>query len=134
MACLLGPQSDIVDVQGVGQDRFDEGLLVHLHLLGQGGEHSGATLAPAVDDHPATGTAHRHNLAVVHVHLAAFSEVQLAFELGHCFPGHGPVTLSVAADCAPDSHDVGIDPGQFVKVGDLQMPGQRRAHAQRLAL
>ena len=54
---LLGPKDDIVDVQGVGQDGLHQRFIVVLHLPGQGRDDTGATLAPAVDDHPtAPGT------------------------------------------------------------------------------
>src|SRR5918992_4118324 len=39
---LFGPIDDIVDVQGIMQDRLDQGGPVAFYLSGQGGNYSGA--------------------------------------------------------------------------------------------
>ena len=49
---LLGPQHNVIDIQGVGQTGFHQGLPIVLDLIGQGGEDSGAALSASVDYHP----------------------------------------------------------------------------------
>ena len=127
MARLLRPSDDVVDVQGVGQDRFDERMPVKLHLAGKGRDYPGATLATTVDDDPATGAVlplkNYRRYVVVNAHLAAFAEVQLSLEFCHCFPGHGPATVTRGAHRAPYTDDVGVYAGQFVQIADFQVAG-----------
>ena len=124
---LLGPKDDIVDVQGVGQDGLHQRFIVVLHLPGQGRDDTGATLAPAVDDHPiAPGTVAGHGHGFVetgplepiafgkYVNFTGLAHVQLVLEFGNRLPSNRPSPVSIAAYGAPDPDDVGIDPGQLV--------------------
>ena len=55
MASLLCPVEDIVDVQGIVEDGFDEGITVAVNLAAKGGDDAGAVLAAPIDDGPSAG-------------------------------------------------------------------------------